>query len=188
MNAQTTTTSAAGHRARGVGLLVTGALLLVLGAAALGMTSLLAATSAVVLGPLIVAGSIVQFMAALFTAPGKDRLLHFAAAGLEAVLGGFVLAHPVTGTTGLIAWIAIALVTVGAVLLGQSLTPRSRGRGWAVAAGALALLLALAVWAAWPAAELWFVGACVAADFLCHGLTWSALALAERRRLPDVVP
>ena len=30
------------------------------------------------------------------------------------------------------------------------------------------------------AGGLWLVGLCIAVDLLCHGVSWSALALAER--------
>ena len=47
--------------------------------------------------------------------------------------------------------------------------------------GAVALLLDVSVWMGWPVARPWFVGLCIAVDFLCHGVSWSALALAERK-------
>jgi uncharacterized membrane protein HdeD (DUF308 family) len=47
------------------------------------------------------------------------------------------------------------------------------------------VLLGVVVWIAWPVDELWFVGLCLAVDFLCHGASWTAVALAERGR-PDV--
>ena len=54
--------------------------------------------------------------------------------------------------------------------------------------GAVALLLGIAVWIGAPATKLWLVGLCIAVDFLCHGITWSAVALAERKRLEASAP
>ena len=47
------------------------------------------------------------------------------------------------------------------------------------------MLLGVSVWMGWPLARPWFVGLCIAIDFLCHGVTWSALALAERKPLQE---
>jgi len=47
--------------------------------------------------------------------------------------------------------------------------------------GVMAVLLGIAVWICRPVVGLWFVGLCIAVDFICHGIGWSALALAERK-------
>jgi uncharacterized membrane protein HdeD (DUF308 family) len=76
--------------------------------------------------------------------------------------------------------IAIALVACGLVRLVRSLAIHAPGRNWAVLTGGIAVLLGLAIWLKWPIAGLWFVGLCLAVDFICHGLSWSATALAQR--------
>lgn len=40
-------------------------------------------------------------------------------------------------------------------------------------------LLGVCVWLRLPVSGLWFVGLCIALDFICHGASWSAVALAE---------
>jgi membrane protein HdeD len=165
--------------------LALGAVLLCLGAAGIGRATLLEVTSLLVFGPLLLASSMIQFLTAIFAEKGKDRLLHYAAAGLEMVLGFFLMVHPLQGVVSLIAWIAIVLMAIGLARLARSLATQSRGRGWAVMAGVIALLLGIAVWIKWPVGELWFVGSCIAVDFICHGVSWSALALAERKLLQE---
>jgi hypothetical protein len=49
------------------------------------------------------------------------------------------------------------------------------------------VLLGISVWIGWPVDKLWFVGLCIAIDFLCHGLSWSALALTEGKPLQVAV-
>jgi uncharacterized membrane protein HdeD (DUF308 family) len=39
------------------------------------------------------------------------------------------------------------------------------------------------VWLNLPVSGLWFVGLCIALDFICHGVSWSAVALAEEKPL-----
>ena len=50
-------------------------------------------------------------------------------------------------------------------------------------AGAAAVILGICVWLELPVSGLWAVGLCIALDFICHGVSWSAVALAERKPL-----
>src|SRR3954449_12016637 len=99
------------HHARWKWFQALGALLLVLGLSGIGVTTLLEVTSLLVFSPLLLASSLMQFLIALFEekAWGKEALLHFVSAGLEAVLGFFIMAHPSQGVVSLIGWIAIIL-------------------------------------------------------------------------------
>jgi uncharacterized membrane protein HdeD (DUF308 family) len=177
----TTSSQATEHRGRWKWFLALGALLLALGAAGVGAVTLLELTSVLVFGPLLLASSLVQFLTAAFAEKARERLLHFAAAGLEAVLGFLIMTHPLQRVVSLIALIAVFLVVSGLVRLAHSLATQSRGRAWLVLTGVVALLLGISVWVGWPVAKLWFVGLCIGVDFICHGVSWSALALAERR-------
>jgi uncharacterized membrane protein HdeD (DUF308 family) len=178
MSELTTSSQVIEHRARRKWFLAIGAFLLALGAAGVGVTTLPELTSALVLGPLVLASSLFLLLTALFAAKRKERLLHFAAAGLEAILGFLIMTHPLHGLVSLLALIAIYFLVIGLVRLARSLATGPRGRGWTVMTGVMALLLGLSVWIGWPVAELWFVGLCVAVDFISHGVSWSALALA----------
>jgi uncharacterized membrane protein HdeD (DUF308 family) len=169
------------HRARWKWFLALGAILLVLGIAGISIATLLQLTSLLVFGPLLLASSILQLLTALFTEKRKESLLHFAAAGLEAVLGFFIMANPPERIVGFITLIAIFLIVIGLARLARSLVTQSRGRAWTFVTGVIALLLGISVWIEGPAAKLGFVGLCIAVDFLCHGVSWSALALAERK-------
>jgi uncharacterized membrane protein HdeD (DUF308 family) len=64
-----------------------GVVLLILGLANAGATTLLELTSFLVFGPLLLASSLVQLMTAFITGTGSGRFLQYAAAGLEAILG-----------------------------------------------------------------------------------------------------
>lgn len=169
------------HHARWKWFLTLGAILLVLGVAGISVATLLQFTSLLVFGPMLLASSIIQFLTAFFAEKRKESLLHFAAAGLEAALGFFVMANPPERIVGLITLIAIFLIVIGMARLARSLVAQSRGWAWTFLAGVIALLLGISVWVEGPAAKLGFVGLCTAIDFLCHGVSWSALALAERK-------
>jgi uncharacterized membrane protein HdeD (DUF308 family) len=169
------------HRARWMWFLALGAILLVLGIAGISVATLLQLTSLLVFGPLLLASSILQLLTALFAEKRKEAILHFVAAGLEAVLGFFLMANPPESIVGLITLIAIFLIVIGLARLARSLATQSRGRAWTLITGVIALLLGISVWIEGPVGKLGFVGLCIAIDLLCHGVSWSALALAERK-------
>jgi uncharacterized membrane protein HdeD (DUF308 family) len=133
----------------------------------------------------MLASSLLQLLTAFIASKGKDRLLHLVAAGPEALLGFFIMLRPFPVEVSLIAWVAIGLMASGLVRLVHSLAAPSRGRGWAAVAGVTALVLGLCVWVGWPVAGLSFVGLCLAIDFLCHGVSQSALVLAAQKPLPE---
>ncbi|HZY59927.1 MAG TPA: DUF308 domain-containing protein [Candidatus Binataceae bacterium] len=175
------------HHTRRKWFLALGALLLILGTAGIGVATMLELTSLLVFGPMLLVSSVLQFLTACFTEKKHERLLHFAAAGSEMVLGFFIMVHPLQKIVDLVALIAIVLIVGGLVRLAHSLTTQSRDRAWIVMTGVIALLLGIAVWIGWPVAQLWFVGLCIAVDFICHGLSWFAVALAERKPVEAAV-
>lgn len=181
----TTTPLGKEHAVHWKWFLVLGVGLLLLGLTGAGATTLLELSSLLVFGPLLLASSLIQLVTAFFAGKGKENVLHMIAAGLEAVLGFFIMANPPQNMNSLIAVIAIFMIFAGLVRLARSLTVQARGRVWIVLTGVIALLLGMSVWVGWPFRELWFVGLCIALDFLCHGMCWSALALAERKPFPE---
>jgi uncharacterized membrane protein HdeD (DUF308 family) len=174
------------RRTRWKWLLALGVVLLLLGLAGAGATTLLSLTSLLVFGPLLLASSILQLLTAFIAGTGPGRFLQYAAAGLEALLGFLIMAHPVVLLTDLVVVIAAFLMLIGLVRMVRSLVTHSPGRAWAFMAGAAALILGICVWLQLPVSGLGFVGLCIALDFICHGVSWSAVALAEGK--PPAVP
>jgi uncharacterized membrane protein HdeD (DUF308 family) len=167
------------HRAHWKWFIALGVILLVLGIAGISVATLLQFTSMLVFGPTLLASSIIQLLTAFFAEKRKECLLHLAAAGLEAVFGFYIMANPPESIVGLITLVAIFLIVIGLARLTHSLATQSRGRAWIFLAGAIAPLLGISVWIEGPVGKLGFVGLCIAIDLLCHGISWSALALAE---------
>jgi uncharacterized membrane protein HdeD (DUF308 family) len=181
MTELTTSPPATDRRPRWKWLLALGMALLLLGLAGAGATTLLELTSFLVFGPLLLASSLFQLVTAFITGTGPGRFLQYAAAGLEAILGFLIMAHPFFGVTDLIVAVAVFLMVIGLVRLVRALVTHSPGRAWAFMAGGAALILGLCVWLQLPVPGLWFVGLCIALDFICQGISWSAVALAEGR-------
>ena len=174
-----TSPQGADGRIRWKWFLALGAVLLLLGLASAGATTLLELTSFLVFGPVLLASSLVQLITAFIAGTGPARFLQYAAAGLEAILGFLVMAHPFFVVTDLVVLIASLLMVIGLVRMARSLVTHSPGRGWIFMAGCAALVLGICVWLRLPVSGLWFVGLCIALDFICHGVSWSAVALAE---------
>lgn len=160
-----------------------GALLLLLGIGGVTVASLLELTSVLMFGPMLLASSVIQLLTTFFAENRRERLPHYLAAGLEMLLGFLIMVHPPERVGQLIVLVVVFFLAIGLLRLVRSLAMQHRGRGWAVMAGVIALLVGVSVWVGWPVAKLWIVGLCIAVDFICHGVSWSALALAERKAL-----
>ena len=131
--------------------------------------------------PLLFASSLIQLLTAFFAVKGKESLLHIGAADLEAIVAFILMGYPYLVLSNLVVLIAILLMLSGLIRLARALVTHSPGRHWMLLAGMAALVLTFCVWLRLPISQLWFVGLCVAIDFICHGVSWSAVALAERR-------
>ncbi len=182
MTGQTTASMAPERRARWKWFLALGVLLLCFGIAGGSATSLTEFTSVVIFGPLLLASGILQLLVAIPLKKKSLRFMHFAAAAVEMIFGFVIMAHPLVTTVNLFAVIAIFLVLAGLLRLGRSFF-EAHGRKWTFAAAIIALLLGASVWSGWPSGTFWFVGLCIAIDFLCHGVSWIGVALADHKSL-----
>jgi len=168
--------------------LALGACLVALGLTGTGAASLLALTSVLLFGPLLLASAFIQLLTAFCAEQGKEALLHFLAAGLEGVLGFLVIARPFESVVSLVVLIAVFLVAIGLARLALALVAKSRRRGWVAVTGVVAILLGVSVWLGGPAVAVWFVGLCIALDFLCHGFSWALVGPMGRKPLESLVP
>jgi uncharacterized membrane protein HdeD (DUF308 family) len=172
--------TASTHRSR-KWFLALGVTLVILGIAGIGVASFLEATSVLFLAPLLLVSSIIQVLTAFFAEKGKERNLHYAAAGLEAVFGFAVMANPFQTIAGLILMAAILWIVIGVIRLARSTLAEAHARWWIVMTGAVAVLIGITLVTGWSPARLWVIAVCIAADFICHGISWSAVAMTERK-------
>jgi uncharacterized membrane protein HdeD (DUF308 family) len=178
---------ATGRRTGWMWALALGVVLLLLGLASVGATTLLELTSLLIFGPLLLTSSILQVFIAFLAEEGKERLLHLASAVLEAALGFLLLARPIL-LADLVIVIAAFLLVIGLVRMARSLVTRSSGQAWAIMSGGAALILGICVSLQVPVTGLWFVGPCLALDFICHGISWAAVGLTEGRTPYESLP
>lgn len=162
-------------------LLALGAVLLVLGIAGISVATLLQIGSALIFGPMLLVSGIMQLFTAFLTEKRAERLLHYLAAGLEMVLGFFIITNPIQNVRTLLAIAAAFFIGIGMLRLARALVARSHGRGWIIVTGLAALLVGAALWLGASGAKLALLWLWIAVDFLCGGASWSALSLFERQ-------
>jgi uncharacterized membrane protein HdeD (DUF308 family) len=189
MSTLTTSSPSIEHRRRWKWFLALGAVLLVLGLAGAGAAPFLEATAALVFGPLLLVSSLMQLLTAMFTEERNQKRLHFVAAGAELALALAVMAWPPQSAIGVVGVVAFCLVVIGVARLAHSLVMRARERSWVIVTGAVALLLGIVLgachWLGLPVRGVLLIAVCLALDFLCHGVSWTAMALIERKPLPE---
>ncbi|HEV3238419.1 MAG TPA: DUF308 domain-containing protein [Gemmataceae bacterium] len=174
------------RRSRWKWLLILGIVLIILGISGITIASILELTSVLVFGPLLLVSSLMQFLTAFFTEKGRERLFHFAAAILEMVIGFLIMVNPPEKLGQLIVLVAVFLIIIGVMRLASSVVARTQSRAWAIFAGAVALVLggALLIGGS-TGAKVGFIAVCIALDFACHGISWSAAALMERKPVQE---
>ena len=148
--------------------LALGALLMVLGAAAVVAAFATTLVTIALLGALLLAGGAVQAVHAFrLWGNGAGSFIPALAGGvLYVVAGALLLASPRWAALVVTLLMAATLAASGLVRLGWALFSGAPGRGVAAANGVLELALGVLVWAGWPATGLWVLGACVGVDLV----------------------
>lgn len=135
MTASASSTQQSERRSRWKWLLILGIVLIILGISGITIASILELTTVLVIGPLLLVSSLMQFLTALFTEKGREKLLHFVAAILEMVLGFLVMMNPPEKLGQLFVLVAVFLIMIGLSRLASSFFAQSRSRPWGLIAG-----------------------------------------------------
>jgi uncharacterized membrane protein HdeD (DUF308 family) len=168
-------------------LLVLGLGLILLGVVGLGSVVAMQLLAVLVLGPLLITSGILQVLLAFFSGKRLDTPLHLTAAALDFVVGFLVLTHPHKTIDDLVLVLAALLMAGGISRVLGSLFLRFRSWGWILAAGLVAVVLGGVVWKEGHFRGLTLVLACVAIDFIAHGVSW--VMLSHRVRfVPSTTP
>ena len=117
-----------------------------------------------------------QILLAFFARRRARLRFIYGAAALDLVVGFLVLTHPHNTVDDLILVLAAFLMVGGVSRILSSVFLRFRAWGWILAAGIVAIALGLLVWKEGSFRGLWLVLACVAIDFIAHGVSWVVLS------------
>ncbi|MCP0914556.1 MULTISPECIES: HdeD family acid-resistance protein [Legionella] len=163
-------------------LLGLGILFVLLGAIGLGMVVGLTLASVLVLGVLLIIAGVMQIIDAFKCRDWNGVLWHALIGVLYIVGGGIIVYDPIFASTVLTALIAAVLIVIGTIRVIMALALRhSRGWGWLLLAGLIAVLLGILILMQWPWSGFWVIGLFVAVDLMISGWTYIFMALALKR-------
>lgn len=162
--------------------LAVGAVLMVLGIAAILFPFTAAVATELVVGAVLVFAGVFELIAGARAVAAGDRLWPIAL-GLAAIAAGvLLLAFPLAGMLSLAFVVGVLLVTQGVM---RALYAWRRwhapGAGWWLAGGLLATLLGALILLLWPDIAPWLLGVLVGIDLIVSGWRNAAIALAVRR-------
>lgn len=164
------------------GYLVGGGIVLgVLGVLAIVFPFVTGITLSLLLGALLVVGSLVHFATA-FSARGWRGFVWEVLLGLVYAFAGIsLLANPFVGLATLTILLVAYLLVDGVVEVVMGIRLRGqRGALWVAASGIISLILAALIWAGWPSTALWAVGLLFGASLLASGLAMVAVGMGGR--------
>jgi len=172
-------------RGRWFWYLLFGAVLLVLGAVAIGNGFAASVVTLTFLGWLIVFSGLAQAILAFWVRQWSGFFMHLLGGILDIVIGVLVVAAPTDAALGLTLLLAVYLLVGGMFRLVAALLLRFPSFAWSVLAGLISFLLGLALWRGWPMSGLFFIGTCVGISLMLHGAAWLVFAL-DLRKLPRI--
>ncbi|MCP8938966.1 DUF308 domain-containing protein [Alsobacter sp. SYSU M60028] len=158
-----------------------GATLIVLALVCVWRAFLSPADNMVLIGVLMLVAGGAEGLHAVFGREWRDFVTDLAPGLLYVLVGGTILASPLSGAFVLTLVMAAAFVTGVVWRIAVSLRDERPG-GWtmlAVAAVVTLVVWGLLVWA-WPASARWVLGAVAAAGLLVAGIGWIRRGMAAR--------
>ncbi|WP_440765236.1 HdeD family acid-resistance protein [Natronorubrum sp. DTA7] len=139
------------------------------------------------LSALLIVSGIVHGVAA-FSNRGWSGTVWQLVLAVVAILAGIVLlANPVVGLASLTVLVIAYLLVDGLVELAASIRMSGQeGRGYIAASGVLSLVLAVFLWAGFPADSAWVVGLLVGVSLLMTGFSMVLVSMSGRRIEKDL--
>jgi uncharacterized membrane protein HdeD (DUF308 family) len=163
-----------------------GAVLMVLGMAAIGSSFVATLVVVELFAWLILVGGVLETLLSFTAHRWSGFLLHLLSGVLSIVLGGFILRHPLASAEGLTLLLAAVLLGSGAFRVAAAVSLRFPNWGWAALSGLVTAVLGMMILVEWPSSGLWVIGLFVGIDLVFRGISWATLALTVRRDVPAV--
>jgi uncharacterized membrane protein HdeD (DUF308 family) len=162
-------------------LLAWGILSILLGVIGLGMTFALTLASVLFFGVLILVGGVIQFVEAFKCKGWKGFLWYMLIAVLYVIAGIAVIANPVAASMLFTLMLAGAILAIGIIRIIMAFQHRgTKGWGWLLFGGIVAVLLGAMIASRWPVSGLWVIGLFVAIELIMNGWTYVFVALAAK--------
>ena len=159
-----------------------GIVFIVGGVAALAMPMIASISVALLVGWLLILVGAVQIFQA-WSIRTWGGFIWQMVIGLVVLIGGIaMIVNPIVAAITLTLLLGAVFIAKGVmqIMLGLRFRPHS-GWGWIVAAGVLAIVVALMILFSWPFSGLWVPGTLVGISLIFSGWSYVAVALAARR-------
>lgn len=160
-----------------------GLALIILGIAALSVTTLTTMLSVVVLGAIIFFSGVVMLMDTFTFWRGKwsGFFLNLLFSILYIAVGVMLVTNPVEGSISLTFLVGVFYLLVGVFRVVAFSGMRTPGWGWGWFNGVVSLILGVLILTNWPVSGLYIIGLFIGIDLLITGLSYVFAALAGRR-------
>lgn len=139
----------------------------------------------IVIGWLLIFSGVLHMVLAWHTRGVGGLLWQFLIGVVYAVVGIYMLMHPVLGLAALTLSLGVYLFVEA--ILEFLLAARLRsvgGRGWLILDGLVTLVLAILIWKTWPSSSPWVIGTLVGISLIFSGTSRLMVLLAARRVVP----
>ena len=161
--------------------IVLGALMMVLGVAAISLPLVTSLALTLWIGWLLVGNSVIKLIYAIQTRQQGSFWLKLLLAGLYLAAGVVLIVNPLEGVLTLTLLLGSFLVAEGVVELLLAIQMRSRSNWlWLLLNALLTLALGVFIWAEWPLDAPWVIGLLVGISFIASGLSRIMLSIAVR--------
>jgi len=167
--------------------LVEGVVLLVLGAVAIAIPPFATLAATVVFGWLFLFSGVVGLVMTFYMRAAPGFWWSLISAALGVLVGGMLLARPVTGALSLTLVLIAFFIIEGVVTIMFALDHKrelSGKWGWMAASGVVDLLLGAMIFAGLPSSAAWAVGLLVGINMVFGGVALIAMALHARDAAP----
>jgi uncharacterized membrane protein HdeD (DUF308 family) len=168
--------------------IILGALMMVLGVAAISLPLVTSLALTLWIGRLLVGNSVIKLIYAIQTRQQGSLWLKLLLAGLYLAAGVVLIVNPLEAVLPLTLLLGSFLVTEGVVELLLAVQMRSRSNWiWLLFNALLTLALGVFIWAEWPLDAPWVIGLLVGISFIASGLSRIMLSIAVRSTVRQLI-
>jgi uncharacterized membrane protein HdeD (DUF308 family) len=161
-------------------LLALGVIFIILGIIALGSPYALTLAVDLMLGWILIICGIISIVSAFFSGNWGKFLLILLSGIIFAIAGILLLANPLKGVLTLALILAAFLLVEGIFKIIYAFQMKStQNWGWVLVSGIISLVLAILIWAQWPASIV-IIGLLVGFYILFSGISMVMLSIAAR--------
>jgi uncharacterized membrane protein HdeD (DUF308 family) len=160
--------------------LILGALLILIGVAAIAYPVAATLVTMKVVGFFLLVSAGVEFVSAIWAIRWGGFFPHLVSGLLALFLGVILIDRPGLGAAGYTLVMAVYFVAAGLFRIVMALSRQFVGRFWAVLNGAVSLFLGVLIWQDFPESALWVIGTFVGIDLVFSGVSWVMLGVGVR--------